>query len=285
MKKLFVVICLAIVMAAGSAWAFTAGSAYNTQEMSQDLSVTNYSGPGMDSTITQDADGMGISVASPGGYGAEDQIQGQGIHEGGTNLTGNAYHRYDVDMMTSGGSATAGGIGLHTEAASVKGGITTQTDGVGTSTVAGSGMSTDTSSGSLALGITAAGTETGIGYSSEYIVVNSGPQSGQAQVGMQKATVTTKTGAAFIGAASAEATATQVGGGAMSNSGSAMGTMKSTAGAYTSVDTTASSVGIAGAQSHAEAMQVHEGWQGAVAGAGSYQYQHYRVQTGASETK
>ncbi len=284
MKKFLVVAAIVSLAMVSQAWGFTAGTAYNEQTLSQNGAVTNFAGDGMDSSITQDASGYGWSAASPGGYGIENQNQGQGIHEGGFNPAGNAYHRYDVDMITEGGSSTGWGIASHSEAANSKGMITTQADGTGTATAAGSVSDTDAEVSSWAIGASVSGSQAGVAYNSQYAIVNNGASSSQVQVGVQKSLVVTESASALIGASNAGAETVQAGGGVMSNSGTALGTMKSQAGAATAVDTDANAWAISTAKSTASAMQVHEGAQAATWGSGTYQYQHYRVETGASET-
>jgi hypothetical protein len=281
MKKFLVAVIIG-VMISGTAWAFTAGSAFNTQQQAQNINVTADTNS-MNSQIDQAGAGWGVSAAAPGSYGIEDQTQGEGIHAGGTNYGGNVYHEYNVDSMSTGGSGAMPGIAGHGEAFVVKGTISTNTDGAGTAVASGSTMSIEQETASAAIGLAGAGSATATDYESIYITTNAGPASYQVQTGVQKAHVETETGAGLIGAAGAEAEAVQAGGGVMSNSGTPVGTMKSTAGAYTAVDTATGAVGIAYGKSSASASQTHAGYQGTVAG-GTYQYQSYNVSTGASES-
>ena len=280
MKKLLIAIIAAgSLMVAGSALAddWSAGAAGNFQIQSQDLDVTPTT-----STIAQDQFGVGGSVATPGAYGEEGQIQAEGFHIGGTVSTG-GYHQYDVDSITYGESGAEPGIAGHAEANTVKGGIYTNNDGVGTAAVAGSAMSVESESVAGAFGLAGASAGTEVYYSSKYIQENTGAGTYQAQVGAQESVVKTGTVAVLIGGADATASTYQVGGTALDNSTNGLGTQKAAGVAYSEASTTTATAGIAGAGASATSEQVHAGYQESF-GAGTYQVQGNYVASGASAT-
>ena len=279
MKRVLFAI-LIVAMAAGSAWAFSAGDAGNYQEQVQDLSGQDYGINGGVSKYSGEQLGYGAS-ASNGGFGIEYQGQIQGAHVNVLNSTGTVRHQYDIDTATSGSSVATGvSAAGHMEGTSTQAGIVTVSDGVGTGMASGTGISSDSGVLVGASVGAAAGAETAVNARTEYESVNNGATSAQYSTGM--AEVKTQTGAgASGGIAGAGATATTVGGVGMVNDG--MGSaMASTSASHSEVDTAAGAVGNAGAHASAAAMNAQQGYQAAV-GFGTYQYQETYVATGAAE--